>query len=330
MDNQITNIFNSTMMSSALSAAYELGLIEELQEKKLIEINKFSQEKDLHQPSVEAIISALCCCNICQIDDSNIRVTQGKSFEEAYNYKGYFLWLIRGYGNLLQNLASITKNENRSNDFIKRDGKYIALAGKDYGQQFVDSYFEEILEEFPYKYIADLGCGSGAKLINIARKSSEVRAIGVDVNSGAVKTAQTAVANAGLQSRIKIIESDMNKLKFQEEFAEVEVLFSFFNGHDLWPRHNCLNFLKNLHLVFPNVKRFLLCDTYRSNTIPSNNVPIFTLGFEFTHGIMGQYIPSLNDWLDLFVDSGWQCIEHRDIGIPFSTIFDLRPNRNSN
>ena len=106
MDHQTTNIFNSTIISSALSAAYELGFIDELKKKEAIEINIFCQEKDLHQPSFEAIVSALCCGNICQIDDSNGRVNQGMSFEEAYNYKGYFLWLIRGYGHLLQNLAS--------------------------------------------------------------------------------------------------------------------------------------------------------------------------------------------------------------------------------
>ncbi|MGB5713179.1 MAG: class I SAM-dependent methyltransferase [Waterburya sp.] len=326
MNNRLADVFNSTMISSAISAADELGLIEQLKQEQTIEINTFCQENDLHYLSVEAIISALCCFDICQLNDNNRIVQQGSLFAEAYRDKGYFLWLIRGYGYLLQNLASIAKNENRFHDFINRDGKYIALAGRDYGQKFVDSYFEELLEEFPYQFVADLGCGSGAKLINIAKKSPAVRGIGIDINSGAVETAQIAVDNAELQARVKIIEGDMSKLDNQPDFDEVDVVFSFFNGHDVWPRNNCLKFLQNLHLAFPNVKRFLLCDTYRSDTIPSENVPIFTLGFEFTHGIMGQYIPSLTEWLELFVDSGWECVEHREIGIPFSTIFDLRPN----
>ncbi len=317
------------MISSAISAADELGLIEQLKQEQTIEINTFCQENNLHHPSVEAIISALCCFDICQLNDNNHIVQQGSLFAEAYHNKGYFLWLIRGYGYLLQNLASIAKNENRFHDFINRDGKYIALAGRDYGQKFVDSYFEELLEEFPYHFVVDLGCGSGAKLINIAKKSPAVRGIGIDINSGAVETARIAVDNAELQARVKIIEGDISKLENQPDFNEVDVVFSFFNGHDVWPRNNCLKFLQNLHLAFPNVKRFLLCDTYRSDTIPSENVPIFTLGFEFTHGIMGQYIPSLTEWLELFVDSGWECVEHREIGIPFSTIFDLRPNKSS-
>ncbi|MDJ1177500.1 class I SAM-dependent methyltransferase [Roseofilum sp. BLCC_M91] len=326
MNNQLAPIFNSTLVSSALSAAYELGLIEELADRKIIEINQFCQDQNLHEPSVKAIILALCCSNICEIDPTHSTVKPGASFTEAYQYKGYFLWLIRGYGHMLQNLASITKNENRHDDFINRDGKYIALGGRDYGQQFVDDYFQTLMQDFPYHCIADLGCGSGAKLIDIVTKNPTLRAIGLDVNPGAVKTAQMAVQTAQLQTNIKIIEADISQLQPQPDFEEVDVVFSFFNGHDLWPRHKCLKFLQNLYIAFPKIKRFLLCDTYRSDVVPSANIPIFTLGFEFTHGVMGQYIPSLTEWLDLFADSGWNCVEHREIGIPFSAIFDLRPH----
>lgn len=326
MNSKLANIFNSTIVSSALSAAYELGLIDEIASQKSLDIKKFCQDKDLHEPSLRSIILALCCFNILDIENNQSTAKAGTSFAEAYEYKGYFLWLIRGYGYLLQNLASITKNENRTDDFINRDGRYIALAGRDYGQQFVDEYFEQLLEEFPYRCVADLGCGSAAKLINIVTKKPDVRGIGIDINSGAVKTSQIAVETAQLQSKIQIIEADISQLQEYPNFEQVDVVFSFFNGHDIWPRQKCLKFLKNLHIAFPNIKRFLLCDTYRSDTIPSDNIPIFTLGFEFTHGIMGQYIPSQNQWLQLFLDAGWNCVEHREIGIPFSVIFDLRPS----
>ncbi|MBT9314306.1 class I SAM-dependent methyltransferase [Leptothoe spongobia] len=315
------------MASSALSAAYELGLIEALEKQQTVDIATFCQDKDLHQPSLVAIISALCCFDICHIENNQSTVKPGASFAEAYQYKGYFLWLIRGYGYLLQNLASITQNKNRHDDFINRDGRYIALSGRDYGQQFVDSYFEQLLSEVPYQFVADLGCGSGAKLINIVTNNPTVRGIGIDINPGAVTTARIAVDDFHLQDKVKIIEADISQLDRQSNFEEVDTVFSFFNGHDLWPYDKCSKFLTNLHTAFPNIKRFLLCDTYRSDTIPSANVPIFTLGFEFTHGIMGQYIPSLTEWLDLFAESGWQCVEHREIGIPFSTIFDLRPSQ---
>ena len=225
MNNQLANVFNSTMVSSAISAAYELGFIEQLQEENIIDIGIFCQQNNLHQPSFEAIILALGCFDICSLNDNNRMVQQGSLFSEAYRYKGYFLWLVQGYGYLLHNIASIAKNENRSNDFIKRNGKYIALAGRDYGKQFVDGYFEKLLEEFPYQFVADLGCGSAAKLINLAKKATEVRGIGIDINSEAVKTAQLAVDNAGLQARIKIIEGDIGKWKGNRNLKKLMLYF---------------------------------------------------------------------------------------------------------
>ena len=84
------------------------------------------------------------CSDIRQLNENNQIVEQGWLFAEVYNNKGYFLWFIWGYGYLLQNLASIAKNENRTNNFINRDRQYIALAGRDYGEKFVDQYFEEL------------------------------------------------------------------------------------------------------------------------------------------------------------------------------------------
>ena len=108
------------------------------------------------------------------------------------------------------------------------------------------------------------------------------------------------------------------------EFSQVDVIFCFFMGHDLWPRANCLSTLRGIRSVFPRAKRFLLCDTYRSDLLPSDETPIFTLGFELTHAAMGQYIPGLSEWMDLFQEAGWTCVDRRDVGIPFSAIFDLR------
>jgi len=73
------------------------------------------------------------------------------------------------------------------------------------------------------------------------------------------------------------------------------------------------------------VKRFLLCDTYRSELSISHEIPVFTLGFEVTHAVMGQYIPSLSEWMELFAEAGWRCATRRFIDLPFSCIFDLRP-----
>ena len=146
----------------------------------------------------------------------------------------------------------------------------------------------------------------------------------MEVNAGAVDLATRLVHDEGLADRISVTLADVTKLSPRPEWEDVDVLFCFFLGHDFWPRARCLETLRTLRTVFPRAGRFLLCDTYRSDLPPSQDLPTFTLGFEFTHAVMGQYIPSVAEWMDLFVEAGWTCVDRCDVDIPFSSIFDLR------
>jgi len=318
------DIFNSAIAASAIAALFDLGLFDELQESETISVREFCEKRGLHQPSILTLLYSLECFDIVALNPTKDLVRPGKAFAETCRDKGYFLWLVRGYGCLWQNLSDLVKNGKGSFDSVGRDGSYIAKAGRDYGAQFVDDYFTDMLYQMPFKVAADLGCGSAMRLINLARQNPEFRGIGIDINEGAVKLAQASIATAGLQDRLTVVRADASRLEARPEFAEVEVLFCFFMGHDLWPRPNCLKVMQQIRSVFPRLKRFLLSDTYRSDLPASRHVPIFTLGFEVTHAVMGQYIPSVVEWMDLFVEAGWNCVERREIGIPFSAIFDLR------
>lgn len=318
------DIFNSAIAAAAIAALFDLGLFDELQERETISLREFCEKRGLHQPSILMLLYALECFDIVALSPAKDFVRPGKAFAATYRDKGYFLWLTRGYGYMWQHLSDLVKNGEGSFESARRDGGYIAKAGRDYGAQFVDEYFHTMLYQMPFQVAADLGCGSAMRLINLAKQNPAFRGIGIDINEGAVKLAQEAIVAAGLQDRLTIVRADAGRLEARPEFAEVEVLFCFFMGHDLWPRANCLQVLQKIRSVFPRLKRFLLSDTYRSDLPASRHVPIFTLGFEVSHAVMGQYIPSAAEWMDLFDEAGWTCVERRDLGIPFSTIFDLR------
>ncbi len=317
-------IFNAAIAASAIAAAFELRLFDEIKKSGVLSVADFCAQEKLHRPSIAMLLYTLACHEIIELDAAKETARPGPAFNEAYGDKGYFLWLVRGYGNLWENLPDLVKDGNGTVDSIGRNGKYIAMAGRDYGAHFVDTYFTEMLYQEPFTIAADLGCGSAMRLTRLAQHNPEFRGLGVDINEGAVKLAQDSIKLAGLQDRLTVVRGDASRLEPRPEFAEVDVLFCFFMAHDLWPRQNCLAALRRLRTAFPSVKRFLLSDTYRADLPPSRAVPIFTLGFEVSHAVMGQYIPSVAEWMDLFDEAGWRCTARRDIGIPFSAIFDLR------
>lgn len=322
---ETTRLYNSAIGASAIAASMELGLFDAIQNDGSLDIEAFCTEHDLHPWSVTSILLVLARFEFVTVSADRKTATKGERFQEAFEDKGYFLWLMRGYGNLLQNLATIVKENNCTTDGIGRDGKYIAMAGRDYGARYVDPHFTEAMAEMPFTVAADLGCGSAERLMGLARARPDFRGVGVEVNKGAVDLARRSVKAAGLDDRVQVVHFDVKNLVFQPEFEDVEVLFCFFMGHDLWPRPNCLRAFTSIRQAFPNLKRFLFSDTYRSDLPIPGETPIFTLGFEFTHDLMGQYIPSVAEWEDLFVEAGWDCKGKRDLSIPFSAIFDLRP-----
>lgn len=324
MPNETARIFNSAIGASAIAAGFELGLFDELHEREPLDLEEFCGRRDLHPWSVASVVQVLNCFDIAELSEDRKTARRGSLFADTFADKGYFLWLMRGYGNLLHNLATIVKNGDCTLEGIGRDGKYIAMAGRDYGARFVDPHFTAMLEEEPFQVAADLGCGSAERLLNLARSRPDFRGVGVEVNKGAVDLARRSIEQAGLSDRVQVVHFDVKNLVVQPEFGEVEVLFCFFMGHDLWPRPNCLKALRSIRHAFPKVRRFLFCDTYRSDLPAPSDIPIFTLGFEFTHAMMGQFIPSLAEWEDLFEESGWTCAGRRDISIPYSSIFDLR------
>lgn len=75
-------------------------------------------------------------------------------------------------------------------------------------------------------------------------------------------------------------------------------------GHDFWPRDRCVDNLRRLRRSFPRVQRFFLCDTVRilldnpdsRYAVQEGAMPIFTLGFEIGHALMGVTLPTAEDW----------------------------------
>jgi len=325
MNPETTSVFNAAIGASAIAASFELGLFDALPEQGSLDLETFCEERDLYVWSVASVLEVLQVYGVAEVAPDRKSAKRGAKFAAANEDKGYFLWLMRGYGHLLHNLATIVQTSNCTMEGIGRDGKYIAMAGRDYGANFVDPHFNTMMDEEPFQVAADLGCGSAERLINLAKTRPAFRGVGVEVNRGAVDLARRSIHQAGLDERVKIVHFDVKNLVYQPEFEDVEVLFCFFMGHDLWPRPNCLKAFKSIRGAFPNLKRFLFSDTYRAEDAIDGEPPIFTLGFEFTHALMGQYIPTRTEWESLFTEAGWNCHGRRDIGIPYSSIFDLRP-----
>jgi SAM-dependent methyltransferase len=323
-------LFNAYVTASAVSATMQTGLLHAVHDIGIVEIDDFSVRQQLSAQPIRAVADVLARGAILEVVEHDpFVVTSGPEFGDIWHNKGYFLWLVRGYGDMLARVGELSAKTGHERARKIRDGRAIAQAGKEYGDRFVDPIVNRIIEDLEFTVLADLGCGSANRIIRLAQRFPDKRFIGIEVDPGAVELAREAVDAAGLRDRITMIQDDVRRLGARPEYVEIDAIQSFFLGHELWPREACLATLAHVRRRMPCARNFLLCDTYRSPRPTPGRAPIFTLGFELTHAVMGQHVPTAQEWIALFEESAWSLRRRWELQIAFSEVFHLTPTNES-
>lgn len=321
----VAAIYNSAVAVPVISAAWELGALDELNNSGRLDADDFATRNGLEPRATLGMFRALAAVDVVERDGN--AVTPGVNFAEVLHARSFFHWLARGNADLLQRIPDILRTANRVGDFYQRDSTAIAVACREMSTFCYDPWFQAALDGIDHEVgtVADLGCGSGERLFHMLRHFPGARAIGIDVAKGALSVAEEASMQAGLADRVTFHQADARNLEPHPDFSSVHVLTCFMMGHDLWPKDKCVRRLQNLLKVFPKAHTFLLGDATRTVGVADRDLPVFTLGFEFMHDMMGTFIPTVEDWESVFEDGGWQLRKKHDINLTVGeTIFELK------
>jgi SAM-dependent methyltransferase len=321
----VADLFSSYVAAGALSAAHEIGLLDAVEEHGSVQVTDMQDDGRSADPqAVATLCASLSWAGILELDGRTVR--PGPRFADAYAARGYFYWLARGCGNLFTTAPELVWDDARGT--YSRDMRAVAIGSRIIGDVEVEPLFDRTLAGLGFRVVADLGCGSGQRLMRIARRHPQVRGIGVDIASASVELATESVARAGLADRITIHQGDVLDLEPLAGFAEVDVVTCVFMGHDFWPMDSCVKTLGGLREAFPNASTLLICDVTRSVAPPAGELPIFQLGFELAHALMATYLPTRAEWDQAFAAGGWDLQEATDITAPpGGVLFRLTPAR---
>lgn len=330
----VATIFNSAIAAPAIGAAWELGLLDELRDQKKVNVHEFAIQHNLDSGSMQGLATALAVGDVVKHDRDTI--TAGRLLEEAYQTKSLFHWLTLGSGGLFSCMQYVLRNENRTEieTSYHRDPAAIAYACRDINRQYFDPIFWTAMDRlgFTFHSVIDLGSGSGERLMQILDRYPEVTGMGIDLAVPAIEYATVEALKRGFENRLSFIHGDVREMSYRDEFACVDLLTCFMMGHDFWPRNNCIATLQRLKKAFPKARRFFLGDTTRilmncprsKYAVAEDDVPIFTLGFEFGHVMMGVHIPTIEEWEGVFIEGGWRCVRRHLIETQsLSVIFEL-------
>ncbi|MGW0809515.1 class I SAM-dependent methyltransferase [Nonomuraea sp. NPDC002799] len=320
-----SDIFNATVAGFAIAAAWEVGALDELHDRGVVDVPAFCLRHDLHLPSIRSMFAALAAVGVA-VRDGQDSVHAGPALAGVHRDKAFFHWLTVGCAELFGSMPRIVRNERRNGNFYRRDAVAISHACKDINRQAFDPAFWAAMDaiDFSFRVVADLGCGGGGRLAQIAGRYPDVTGVGIDIAPDALRDAAANVAAEGFGGRFEFVQADVRGLDPDPRLEKVEVLTCFMMGHDFWPRERCVTSLRRLREAFPNVRRFLLGDTARTTGLPDRDKPVFTLAFETAHDLMGVYLPSLVEWESVFEESGWTCLNARPVRVPAdSVVYEL-------
>lgn len=301
-------IYNSAIAAWAISAAWEVGALDELNRHKNLDAVEFAARHGLDTASTVGMFRALAAVDVVEREHTTVKVSG--NFGEIYRTRSFFHWLSRGSAELFRQMPVHMANENRVGSYYQRDAAAIAFACREMNELCYDPAFWAAVESLDsdFSVVADLGCGSGARVMDMLRRYPGIRGIGIDIAPAPLRVARKEAASAGLSDRAVFIEGNVLDLGPCDEFASVGLLTCFMMGHDFWPRRKCVATLRRLRERFPAARRLLLGDTTRIVGVADRDLPIFTLGFELGHDLMGVAIPTLAEWESVFGESGWNLI----------------------
>jgi SAM-dependent methyltransferase len=317
-------IYNSAVAAWAIAAAWEIGALDELHRSRVLDAESFAARRGLDPAATVGLFRALASVGVVRRQGSMVAVAG--AFDEVYQYKSFFHWLSRGSAELFRQMPSVLVRENRIGQFYQRDAAAIAYACREIDELCYAPTFWDAMGrlDFDLSHVADLGCGSGGRLLDVLARYPRARGVGIDIARPALDSAWASASDAGMSDRVTFIEADAGDLTGRPEFADVELITCFMMGHDFWPRERCVAAFLRLREVFPAARRLLLGDATRTAEVPDADLPVFTLGFELGHDLMGVFLPTVADWESVFDEAGWKLARTNGIDLTVGeVIFEL-------
>ncbi|MEV0901444.1 class I SAM-dependent methyltransferase [Actinoplanes sp. NPDC049802] len=308
-------IFNSGVLAHAIAAADQFGVFEELDRADSLNM-RLQDYAEQDRSFVRHTLELLAIVEVVIEVDTDVW-TKGAMFDQYAAMKGFFSWLFAGSGAALVYAAHPAKS-SRGTDPVRRESGIIARSTGDFGKAMLDPVVASFPEVAGANKVADLGCGDASRLIHIRRECGAA-GLGVDLSSEAVERARANILSTGYRQEIEVTVADVRVLSRTTLDPDVDTVTCCLMGHDLWPRPTCVSSLREIRAAFPNADRLVLLETVRAETAKRVTDGIPSLGYEYLHEAMGQYIPGLDEWLEVLPDGGWRVDRVVPVSVPSST-----------
>jgi hypothetical protein len=327
----VDQAFNGYVAATVVNALDRLGIWDRLAADPLLDLRVVAAESGpaVRERVLRELVRAAATCGWLRLQDDGGTALLTSAGQEIVRMRGYFTWGVGGYNDVFGQAHRIASGEATFNTDVLRDEAMVALGSGQNDRSFMAGTLDEVLSGVDFSVLADLGSGISARVSRVVGDRPGTRGLGLDISGPATELGHRTIAEAGLASRVRAIRTDVldvcHRDAHRAELAEVDTVMSFFLLHDLLadPSTRHLTFPR-LREAFPAARTFVLADTMlRPDAENSTTLPVFSLGFELAHALMGVPLHTKETYEELFAAAGLVPRRIVPFGTPHSWLYVL-------
>lgn len=323
----IQGIRNGYTRAFILFALHETGVFEALDSGPAKTVEELAAECRLDPVLLDGVLNYLTYADaVLQKEGEHFSLThQGRWLFEDSTLAMAF-GAVGSYACLLTELVPALRGQKRYGVDFERRGDLLAK-GSYYTGRGNYPWLVSQLGRLGVRTVADLGCGSADVLIEFCKLDSRLKGVGIDISSQALRVAQARIDEAGLGSRIRLVQGDLTHPEtFGKEVQEVEA----FNGtmvlHEFLREGEAAveEILRRMKQHFPK-KYFLLGEFNRVSDQEFKNLPypdrVHPLFYQYIiHPLTRQGMPLPKEqWLNIFKKADLRLLLVKD-DLPFRLV----------
>ncbi|MFI6044197.1 SAM-dependent methyltransferase [Nocardia sp. NPDC051321] len=299
-DRRVFDYMQGYLMCSLFAALESAGVLDDLAATGLrpseVGSNKFLTTATFEYLAQRGVVST--------DDGDRYRLTE---FGRAVHAdRGYLVWLTGGYGEALTAFADLLTDKQTFGKDIDRNVRWVAVGSAIIGKQDLWPHVADVVREFEFHHIADLGCGNGHYLISLCHEVG-VAGMGVDISPDACAEAEREVSKAGLSDRIRIIEADAGNLKAVPGIDDIDLVITFFFLHEVLEHGYdvLVAYLRQIQESLPKGAHMLTAEVGPPE-FDKDSPELFTPEYALTQALMEQKLLDEDGWRRAFTDAGFE------------------------
>lgn len=298
LKNQALDFIMAGVGCNCLVALSESGVLERLVQTDGMR----EQELEVYDNPI-ALKSALVTLEKCGVVEKIAKIFKITKFGRTLaEYIGLITIFFDGYANLVANQSRILKKKIKAPEKLVR-WPVISKSSVRIAEKAVNPILIEEVDKLGFSgTICDLGCGHGATLTRVCKRTGNP-GLGFEGNSKTVFQARRKI-----RDNIAIEVADITKLRGMWE--DVVVLMQAFVFHDFVPESECISILDSYLDNFPNLKCFFYVDIVAPCSTHDGLYP----GFDYVHGLLGIPTRTYEETLEIFEQSKFKMV--KEIPIP--------------